>query len=565
MSMGAVLMILNLASDPFMQQIVVTQPKTVFQDEPSVRAPRATDYSLSLNDTPDFSMLSAIYAGLNAKDPSDILPLASFCPSGQCVWQNFTTLGVCSTCQDITSKIQKLTYNGLADASKHGPVDGQRGKSIVFGQTGSGPGLVTDPSLKMMNISIRTNVIGWPEKYNELDDWLEIATFYILNVTDPSSIRTWPNTAVSGSQCTLTFCLQEVEDSVSNGTAMEIYRQITAELASPMSKIPGPSSKIHFLDPSNRTDNYTVSGAPMQALGNYFAGAFLGGTFSQMFVNGDATGKLSEFPSGQTEAIYRSTDIDKLFKTLATAMSYSVRQNSNSKSEVLGISGYIENIVTVRWAWITVPMVDTIMGAVFLGITIRANRRAQIPLWREGQLPVLMHGFESSSLRSTTAKLTTCTAMEQEATNVNAALQRNSRNGMAMRVETGDTLSLTSGADTPVSRSSPWWRKSSLLPTDHEVPWRPHLKNLATETRRSVSIPSLYSPSAESALLVRGFPYGAEHRVNDTKDTLINEVAGSSGDIDLQHYEPGEGSSKMFSIRSSSLPEPWSTRHDQFE
>ena len=62
MTIGALLIILNLASEPFVQQLVVFQPQMALYDDTSASLPRASSYSKSDIEEPTFPMKASIYA-----------------------------------------------------------------------------------------------------------------------------------------------------------------------------------------------------------------------------------------------------------------------------------------------------------------------------------------------------------------------------------------------------------------------------------------------------------------------------------------------------------------------
>ena len=118
--MGALITILGLAYEPFLQQILtypqrlvpvghsLTWAATTFvQDvQPLLR-------KTGLNTYKDPALSMTIDAVFNT--PSvDIRPSTSKCSTGTCTWPTYSTLGVCHQCQDVSNLLQYMCQNGTS-------------------------------------------------------------------------------------------------------------------------------------------------------------------------------------------------------------------------------------------------------------------------------------------------------------------------------------------------------------------------------------------------------------------------------------------------------------------
>jgi hypothetical protein len=98
-SLGAIILVLMLAFDPFAQQILNYRSRVrAVEGESSGAAVRQSRYG------PLFLQIyhrevPAYHRGLWTND-FEVQPL---CPSGNCTWPTFNSLGLCSTCTDMTS------------------------------------------------------------------------------------------------------------------------------------------------------------------------------------------------------------------------------------------------------------------------------------------------------------------------------------------------------------------------------------------------------------------------------------------------------------------------------
>lgn len=101
---GAFLMVLSVAIDPFSQQVLAFPSREVRAANVTASVQRALGYR-PVWDIPtsdwgvlDPTMQSALLTGL-ARINS---PLDPMCPSSSCAYPGFTSLGICSKCEDIT-------------------------------------------------------------------------------------------------------------------------------------------------------------------------------------------------------------------------------------------------------------------------------------------------------------------------------------------------------------------------------------------------------------------------------------------------------------------------------
>ncbi|KAK8123262.1 hypothetical protein PG984_011932 [Apiospora sp. TS-2023a] len=102
-SLGAALIILTLALDPFTQQLIRYYDCRLVNTKMNATLPRSTTYRVSTF-VPEMPLLSFIDQCLY--NPADIkTPVV--CPSGNCTFDHpFSTLGFCATCQNMTSQLQ---------------------------------------------------------------------------------------------------------------------------------------------------------------------------------------------------------------------------------------------------------------------------------------------------------------------------------------------------------------------------------------------------------------------------------------------------------------------------
>lgn len=109
-SLGAALILLTLAVDPFTQQLVRYYDCKQISNSSTAKIPRSTMYSEAGAHTsagiwpPSTAVLGYIDQGLY--NPADIKTPFT-CESGNCTFNNlFSTLGFCATCEDMSSQLR---------------------------------------------------------------------------------------------------------------------------------------------------------------------------------------------------------------------------------------------------------------------------------------------------------------------------------------------------------------------------------------------------------------------------------------------------------------------------
>ncbi|CEL03697.1 hypothetical protein ASPCAL04843 [Aspergillus calidoustus] len=99
-SLGALITVLSLAFDPFMQQLLSYPLREAPSDSALASVHQCTTYEPGPQD--DFGLRKATNAGIW----TDKFELDPMCESGNCTWPAFSSVGICSVCEDITPLAQ---------------------------------------------------------------------------------------------------------------------------------------------------------------------------------------------------------------------------------------------------------------------------------------------------------------------------------------------------------------------------------------------------------------------------------------------------------------------------
>ena len=217
------------------------------------------------------------------------------------------------------------------------------------------------------------------------------------------------------SQCTLQYCLQTVNSSVTNGDLAENVTLTTQNMT--VVDVLGPQDNVPvILRGGNQT--YTVGRAAMLGTQSWFSDLFTSGGASRnhSFANFNQTDDsvvvnltvgissgTTYFDSDIVQTFYwdyyeYANGLDKAMSDLATAMTVAFR-SSGGAAPVPGDAFIFESYVHVRWGWIAFPVLAILLTTVFLGAAVWQSRRYKTKLWKSSALATLFHGLDHEARR----------------------------------------------------------------------------------------------------------------------------------------------------------------------
>ena len=340
-------------------------------------------------------MKSAVYSGMfSAADPSKALDVD--CPTGNCTWVPYNTLAVCSSCVSMTEYLLRSCENGGSSRCTWKLPSGASldGNTSVFSMTTEIPDL--SGSMPYTDI-MRLTFMGTESQNGSAP-------------TGNDQLAPW------ATQCTLQYCVQELNSAVQNGTLIE---NVTATYTNDTVLDIGPDLKAGNAVPASistpSNTSYTVGMGSILGIQQWFASIFRNGTASRSSASSPSE-KSSNNPSSNiivnltvgvsSGETYFDTDMVQAFywyyyeypsglsmltTSLAQAMTNHFR-SSGGAVPVLGTVQTVENYVGIRWAWIALPVFTVALTAVFLAAAIYASRRRGIQAWKSSALATLFQG-----------------------------------------------------------------------------------------------------------------------------------------------------------------------------
>ncbi|PKY05453.1 hypothetical protein P168DRAFT_233986 [Aspergillus campestris IBT 28561] len=415
-SLGCFVLVIAVAIAPFVQQIVAIQSRAVHTPAaPSVRICDTsiyTDYDQGegpgMNKLP-LGTTAALYSGIfQSQSTVSDASLAS-CPTGNCTFAPYQSLGFCSRCSNITDLLSMTTTGGSSLTMRTSNFKLPNGWKF---QTG-------------MNLkNLMNSTTGRP--------LLRVDTAnvpVVLNFTAISSSGL--GAAASATECALYFCVQTYEASVADGKFTE---RIQSTASSEVTKTADDPAQDIRLTPETCYVNGTKQ-APDKCTYkvNWLSRVSMSNSLSPL-LKGDGSLFVRNRPdwsSDTVRAVYgnegNTTEIDSVFHSLATALTRHARSSVCHARTVTGITWGQQSFVHVRWGWLVLPGVLVVLSLIFLGITIFHTRNQFI--WKSSPLALLFSGlgFEAPTMRDPTLN-----GMEDMSRNLNVWLE-SSTGGIRLR------------------------------------------------------------------------------------------------------------------------------------
>ncbi|KAM7211818.1 Protein of unknown function (DUF3176) domain containing protein [Rhypophila decipiens] len=98
------------------------------------------------------------------------------------------------------------------------------------------------------------------------------------------------------------------------------------------------------------------------------------------------------------------TDLDKVASNVASAVSTFIRSPAEmvggnlNATTINGKALITETYIRVRWQWLILPILETVLTACLLAITIMVDRRSGYPLLKNSSLGLLFYGLQETKL-----------------------------------------------------------------------------------------------------------------------------------------------------------------------
>jgi hypothetical protein len=468
-ALGALITLASLALDPFFQQVVDFPDRWALSSDTPGAIPRVVHYNPFY--TPEF------YAGyeLNYADPNFKAVLGQFmidngtqpvpfgngtrpdiplsCPTSNCTFPAYETLGVCSECRDTPNLLEYACLYTTIDWSQNqtGPNDGSAyANGTVCGYflnaTDSAPvlmsGYIIDEkdnssigeillqrSIPLTEILTKKRLYGGSINFKHVRN--PILDTLVVSAVDPSGDNPWRDMPIAR-ECVLSWCIKTIESSYVMGEYAENvtstfwnttegpdpwestqFKQGDETLTSTIytqdiAVVPPPttSNDSHYVVRSNayQMSNLTMSNV-LQVFDDYFPSSYsaMPGEKPMLRYKNYADGfNLREVVFNPMLA---PNNVTHHFERLASAFTNAIRSDVQSKEMLPGDAYNMENYVSVRWEWLALPLGLLFSTLIFLSATIATSASSDegVGIWKTSAIATLLYGLPDDVQRKLTS------------------------------------------------------------------------------------------------------------------------------------------------------------------
>lgn len=438
-AIGAVLMIITLPYDPFIQQLLAfpyAPPSEAVTD-------RATAFIGADAGVRAQAVATAIYGNI------DDFGRRPTCESGNCDWEPFRSLGWCSKCKDMTSEIDvsdcNFSFNAEDLDPNVGEYNGSCSVSFAKGASQQLRWIASSDGSDQWNLNVDNEALWTVAQNSDFDGPSDNATF--LEVPWPQVV--WGHVRMefidaqnpergfrlaNATECALSFCVTTDSVAVNSGvystnrsnvnfghaylhpennrpcwtadaetlTNPPPYKNITI-FQFTSSFLQGVSN-TYSVAPDSFTfcfDNPASRSTSLGSWGSEISPAITGirvtlAPFGSSYLDSDVGAATGDFDPGEgfMHAISFGGLEPVAERFAASHTDMGLRYMPNTTEEVRGSMGSAETVVSVRWAWAVLPLALWVGTVVFLAVVAGVTRRWGVPLWKGSTLAYLYHGLE---------------------------------------------------------------------------------------------------------------------------------------------------------------------------
>jgi Protein of unknown function (DUF3176) len=451
-SLAALITLLLLGFDPFIQQLITTPQRDVSFEAASTAVLKASTFDRSIqlsayNDVdnallrlsganPEVTIQMAVSNGASSQGViNDFTPS---CPTSNCTWPSFQSLGLCSTCVDVTNYAQeKWSCEDSASFLFYGATGVNRTCSYNL------PNSAFDYEYQIFHSDTYGN-------YTEVDGELRLNvwttnvqhTTFSDNILMLVSHVAFQNTGalvpgigreqvVQASECALAMCVQEHSLSVVSGVMHHSIESVDQPFSMEIVEETPYYTSYDIKEATINNVKYTVDGTATIPLVLQSINETLPGNITADYT----TNQTANEPVRNDGGIISSTDLVTSFfaglnftqavDNMAISVSTYIRSLSNDTTT--GRAHNEETYIHVRWIWLAFPVVLLAGGIAILVIAMIQTSQSGLEVWKSSSLPLWFHGppnGRTNSFGNSLERVNTLMEMEAEAEQIHVSLEK---------------------------------------------------------------------------------------------------------------------------------------------
>ncbi|KAF2815304.1 uncharacterized protein BDZ99DRAFT_378589 [Mytilinidion resinicola] len=367
----------------------------------------------------DTEFLAAPYVALFSPAHTNFTATAH-CGTSNCTWESYQTLGICSTCENLTSqlkatKVHIVPHNEVELAYDTNYYTLPNG----FGVTGLQPGEMLNQvafaaSNAMLNI---TTTLASTNRSSQSGVWDSVAFAHngsrLLSVfavgASPGTIPTQTDanytsdpmtgrlfTSPVAFECLLQFCVRNMRAEFINGTLSETEISNWTDQNQPP---PNAGNNLDVtLQPPRSPTAFVATGEAIEATGNWLSRLLVGNaTISPSGNHWDLV--TPAYSSDLMQSFYMAmnsstTGFPDLIDNLANSLSLNLRTIPYQPPRVPGKAFTSTSHAVVTWQWLILPLFELVGSLAFLiAVMVETRKRGLVP-WTNNVLACLFHGLD---------------------------------------------------------------------------------------------------------------------------------------------------------------------------
>jgi hypothetical protein len=448
-ALGALVTIFALALDPFFQQVVSFPEQWTLQSTNSSIS-RAVRYEPGFNVdyqngieiiNNDPAMLSVVDPFFTANGTLPVsfgngsridFPLS--CPSSNCTWPTYETLGMCSKCVEVPKLLDfaciytrvdwASTLNTTVSSYPNATVCGYFLNStstepvLMSGYTLGADGKTTGEALMMRSLPLVSNPLRQPLWEDASINFKEIrnAVMNVLISSTASASDVYADQVPVLHECVLAWCVKTIQSSYFVGTYKE---EVTATFLNdsqgtyPWKSFYMPEDDVYWTD---YLENVTINAPPTERNFSEWGWGLNNDTmfrtvniFDRMFpaftsVSNTSAEQIFRWRTGSATQVRTKildfnpwllpNNITHHMERLVEAVTNVIRSSADADM-VYGKAWDEEVYVKVRWAWLSLPLGLLVFSFVFLLATVikSATEKDQVSIRKNSAIATLLYGF----------------------------------------------------------------------------------------------------------------------------------------------------------------------------
>ncbi|KAE9984652.1 hypothetical protein EG327_004966 [Venturia inaequalis] len=377
-------------------------------------------------------------------------PLYS-CPTGNCTWDPFLTLGVSTICFNVASEVSLMYDYRVAYSPVVTIPDGTISTTLLPDYYKMSPSnvsslgvLLNDTNsqtfMKLRSFTPTANssyMVSFAKTSGILAvvEWAKVLGRF-ANAVQGIGAHVTPNTTFEAQRCVFYLAIHELEEKVVDGTYQcnqtAPFTEATSDRTLSLVYKPDPHGNA-----TNQDRNFTMSQESFDIISSQF-------TMDPNFLQGNVEVSNSSSLNGPTTAftLFQADNVTKAMYNLADYMTKSFRANDSlllqaqghgptsiAESQMMvGKALSPQQVVRVRWAWLALPVIVLFLAAVFLGVVILTSAAHNVGAWKDSPLTLFFHVAPGEyNIGDGTSALDTTDAMRKAASTMRARIEQRGR------------------------------------------------------------------------------------------------------------------------------------------